>query len=94
MIVWINPFTGLAGDMLLAALIDAGAPLDAIRASIAATGLTGWELTAERVTDHGLAATRVHVDVTDPCTERQAAEVIHLASRATPNLSPPSRSPP
>jgi uncharacterized protein (TIGR00299 family) protein len=83
-IVWINPFTGLAGDMFLAALIDAGAPLDAIRASIAATGLTGWELTAERVTDHGLAATRVHVDVTDPCTERQAAEVIHLASRATP----------
>ena len=84
MIAWINPFTGLAGDMLLAALIDAGAPLDAIRASIAATGLTGWELTAERVTDHGLAATRVHVDVTDPCTERQASEVIRLASQATP----------
>jgi len=83
-IAWINPFTGLAGDMLLAALIGAGAPLDAIRASIAATGLTGWELSAERVTDHGLAATRVHVDVTDPCTERQAAEVVRLASRATP----------
>ncbi len=24
MICWVNPFTGLAGDMLLAALIDAG----------------------------------------------------------------------
>ncbi|MDX2852387.1 nickel pincer cofactor biosynthesis protein LarC [Actinacidiphila glaucinigra] len=84
MICWINPFTGLAGDMLLAALIDAGAPLDRIRAAIAATGLTGWGLTAERVTDHGLAATRVRVEVTDPHTERRAAEMVELASRAAP----------
>jgi uncharacterized protein (TIGR00299 family) protein len=83
-ICWINPFTGLAGDMLLAALIDAGAPLDRIRSAVAATGLTGWHLTAERITDHGLAATRIHVEVTDPHTERRAAEVLELASRVSP----------
>jgi uncharacterized protein (TIGR00299 family) protein len=83
-ICWINPATGLAGDMLLAALIDAGAPLDDIRGAIAATGLDGWQLTAERVTDHGLAATRVQVRVTDTVTERRAADVIELASRAAP----------
>ncbi|RDS60645.1 nickel pincer cofactor biosynthesis protein LarC [Streptomyces sp. M7] len=84
MICWINPFTGLAGDMLLAALIDAGAPLDRIRSAVAATGLTGWNLTAERITDHGLAATRVHVEVTDPHTERRATDVLEMATRATP----------
>lgn len=84
MICWINPFTGLAGDMLLAALIDAGAPLDRIRSAVAATGLSGWNLTAERITDHGLAATRVHVEVTDPHTERRATEVLEMATRATP----------
>lgn len=84
MICWINPFTGLAGDMLLAALIDAGAPLERIRSAVAATGLTGWDLTAERITDHALAATRIHVEVTDPHTERRAAEVLELASRAAP----------
>ncbi len=84
MICWINPFTGLAGDMLLAALLDAGAPLDAVRSAITATGLTGWELTGERITTHGLSATRVHVDVHDPVTERRAAELIALASAATP----------
>lgn len=84
MICWINPFTGLAGDMLLAALIDAGAPLPRVRAAIGATGLTGWELTSERVVTHGLSACRVHVRVTDDETERHAAELIALASRAAP----------
>jgi len=84
MICWINPFTGLAGDMLLGALLDAGAPLDAVRAAVAATGLTGWELASERITTHGLSATRVRVDVHDTATERPAAELIALAAAAAP----------
>ena len=84
MICWINPFTGLAGDMLLGALLDAGAPLDAVRAAITATGLTGWELTCERTVSHGLSATRVLVDVRDQATERRAADLIALASLSAP----------
>jgi hypothetical protein len=83
-ICWINPFTGLAGDMLLGALLDAGAPLDAVRAAITATGLTGWELTCERIVSHGLSATRVLVDVRDQATERRAADLIALASLSAP----------
>ena len=84
MICWINPFTGLAGDMLLGALLDAGAPLDAVRAAITATGLTGWELTCERTVSHGLSATRVLVDVRDQATERRAADLIALAALSAP----------
>ena len=84
MICWINPFTGLAGDMLLGALLDAGAPLDAVRAAITATGLTGWELTCERTVSHGLSATRVLVDVRGQATERRAADLIALASLSAP----------
>ena len=84
MICWINPFTGLAGDMLLGALLDAGAPLDDVRAAITATGLTGWELTCERTVSHGLSATRVLVDVRDQATERRAADLIALASLSAP----------
>lgn len=84
MICWINPFTGLAGDMLLAALLDAGAPLRDVRAAIGATGLTGWELTCDRVIAHGLSASSIRVRVQDPETERGAAELIALAARASP----------
>jgi pyridinium-3,5-bisthiocarboxylic acid mononucleotide nickel chelatase len=84
MIAWINPATGLAGDMFLAALLDAGAPLPVVREAIASTGLTGWELSATRVVDHGLTATRVQVSVTDTATSRAAAELISLAGQAKP----------
>lgn len=84
MICWINPFTGLAGDMLLAALIDAGAPVERVREAVAATGLTGWELSAERVTTHGLSAVRVRVAVDDSATERRAGLLMEMVSRARP----------
>lgn len=84
MICWLNPASGLAGDMFLAGLLDAGAPVDAVRDAVASTGLTGWELHVERVVDHGLAATRADVRVTDEATSRPAAELIDMAAAARP----------
>ncbi|WP_405086141.1 nickel pincer cofactor biosynthesis protein LarC [Microbispora sp. NBC_01389] len=81
MILYLNPFTGLAGDMLLGALLDAGASLDAVRRAVAATGLTGWRLDAERVRTGALTATRALVTVDDDATERRAAELLAMAAR-------------
>ena len=47
--------------------------LDAARGAVAATGLTGWDLTCESVTSHGLSAVRVRVHVQDQATRRRAA---------------------
>jgi uncharacterized protein (TIGR00299 family) protein len=80
----LNPSCGVSGDMLLAALVDLGAPLAGIRDAIASTGLTGWHLATERADAGGIQATRAVVTVTDTSIERRAAELIELAARARP----------
>ncbi|OIV35536.1 TIGR00299 family protein [Mangrovactinospora gilvigrisea] len=83
-LIWLNPFSGISGDMLLGALLDLGAPLDDIRAAVASTGLTGWELTAERVVNGGIAATHARTATTDTATHRSAAALLEMVSRAEP----------
>ena len=84
MILWLNPFSGISGDMLLGALLDLGAPLDEVRAAIASTGLTGWELTARPVRRAALAACQARVRVDDEVPARRAAELLTLARAAVP----------
>lgn len=84
MILWLNPATGLSGDMLLGALLGLGAPLERVRSAIESTGLRGWSLDAERVQVDGIAATKAVVTTDDDAPERHAAELIDLASRARP----------
>jgi pyridinium-3,5-bisthiocarboxylic acid mononucleotide nickel chelatase len=83
-ILWLNPFSGISGDMLLGALLDLGAPLGAIRAAVASTGLTGWELTAVPVRRAGLAACQARVRVDDQVPSRRAADLLTLARAAVP----------
>ncbi|MSO95930.1 MAG: nickel pincer cofactor biosynthesis protein LarC [Thermoleophilia bacterium] len=61
MIAYLDCVGGLAGDMLLAALLDAGAPEDELRAIPGRLGLHGVEINAHRVERHGIGA--LHVDV-------------------------------
>jgi uncharacterized protein (TIGR00299 family) protein len=82
LIVWLNPVSGISGDMFLGALLDVGAPLDGVRAAVAATGLAGWDLSAERVSRGGIAATRAVVTVTDTATERRAADLLTHVEQA------------
>ena len=53
---------GIAGDMLVAALLHAGAPLDRVLAEVASVGVPGWRGRAEAVLRGPYAATRFVVE--------------------------------
>ena len=84
MIVWFNPLGGASGDMLLGALLGVGAPLDGVRAAVASSGLTGWELSVETVTRGALQATRAVVGVEPQPPHRHASELLEIVGRARP----------
>ncbi|HEU5082872.1 MAG TPA: nickel pincer cofactor biosynthesis protein LarC [Acidimicrobiales bacterium] len=81
-IAWFHPFSGIAGDMALAACIDAGADLDEVRAVLHRLALPGWSLHAERVLRGGLSATHVAVEVDDDVHARTAHEILDLVGSA------------
>jgi pyridinium-3,5-bisthiocarboxylic acid mononucleotide nickel chelatase len=79
---WIDAGSGCAGDMLLAALVDAGADFDEIIAGLARLPIDGVRLTEQVVRRHGLRARQVVVAA--PATEhaRHLPEILALIEAA------------
>ena len=65
--MYLDCFSGAAGDMVVAALLDAGLPADGLRAALGSLGV-GHDIRITRVMRAGIAATHFHVD---------AAAVVH-----------------
>ena len=78
-------FSGIAGDMTLAALIDAGAPLEAIRAGLATLPLPAFSLRTEAVTRGGMRALLLQVDVPEERTYQPEEMRAMLRDAALPD---------
>jgi pyridinium-3,5-bisthiocarboxylic acid mononucleotide nickel chelatase len=84
MLAYIDCFSGISGDMLLGALLDAGLDLEALRAGLASLPLAGYTLAAEKVTDHSISGTRALVkpNANVPQAHRHLAEIETLIDAA------------
>lgn len=58
---WLDCTSGASGDMFLGALVDAGAPVDAMHEAISALAVGPVRLQVSAVERHGLGATKVDV---------------------------------
>ncbi len=74
-IAYLDCFSGVSGDMLLGALVDAGVPLADLRAELAKVPLQGYSLDAKPVTKAGVAATQALVRLEGPQPPRSLADV-------------------
>ena len=81
-VAYLDMFSGVSGDMLLGAALDAGIDLDELREALAPLGLEGVRLDAERVERCGIAATRCVVEVLDTASHRRLPEILERIGSA------------
>jgi pyridinium-3,5-bisthiocarboxylic acid mononucleotide nickel chelatase len=82
-VAWFHCFAGIAGDMALGSLIDAGADVKEIRLLLERLSLPGWEMQIEEeALRGGVACTRVLVRGTDDAVVRTHAHIAGLITEA------------
>ncbi|MGI8492596.1 MAG: nickel pincer cofactor biosynthesis protein LarC [Acidimicrobiales bacterium] len=81
-VAWWHCFAGIAGDMALGSLVDAGADLALIERELVALPVGGWSLEASQVQRGGLAATQVRVRAQDTSVVRTHSHIVGLITEA------------
>jgi uncharacterized protein (TIGR00299 family) protein len=80
--LWWHCFSGVAGDMALASLLDAGAGFEEVLLGLRSLPVGGWDLHPRRTTRAGLAATQLVVEVEEDGTERTWSDVAKILDSA------------
>ncbi len=65
-ILYFDCFSGISGDMVLGALLDAGLPLKDLQQALGSLAVSGFEVASERVLRSGVSATRFLVQDRTP----------------------------
>ena len=81
-IAYLDCFSGISGDMLLAALLDAGAPLRTINEMLAGLEI-GCAIERIKETVSGIAVSRVRVLVPEKTRHRRLSDILALLESAS-----------
>jgi pyridinium-3,5-bisthiocarboxylic acid mononucleotide nickel chelatase len=88
-LAYFDCFSGISGDMTLAALVDAGLSVDHLRSSLQSLQVPGWQLFAEKVWKNGMSATYVKVETADQSKHRSLTDILGILKKS--QLSPAVR---
>ena len=75
-------FSGISGDMVLGALVDAGADLRAIETDLRKLGLEAWDISAAKVKRGQIYATQVKVATTEAHHHRGLSVILQRIDKA------------
>ena len=83
LILYLDAGSGLAGDMLVAALLDLGVPEAIVVSGLAGLALTGYELKHSRVLRSSISARHFEVSVENAQPPRDYRSIVQLLEAAT-----------
>jgi pyridinium-3,5-bisthiocarboxylic acid mononucleotide nickel chelatase len=77
-IAYFDCFSGVAGDMIIGSLLDAGLPFADFKTEIDKLGLSGFEITARKVVKGIIEGTKFSVEIREKQPERQPKEIVKI----------------
>ncbi|HNX53770.1 MAG TPA: nickel pincer cofactor biosynthesis protein LarC [Pontiellaceae bacterium] len=92
--LYLSGFSGVSGNMMIGALLDAGLPEEAFRRMVSALPVSGYQLKVEKVMKRGISATHfdVELDHSEQHTHRQLADIIKIIEAAELSAAVKARS--
>jgi uncharacterized protein (TIGR00299 family) protein len=81
-IAYFDCFSGISGDMVLGALVDAGADLPAMESELRKLKFEEWAISAEKVKKRGIFATRVKVATGGAHHHRGLSAILRMIDEA------------
>ncbi len=81
--IYIDCFSGVSGNMLLGALLDAGLSLDQLNQELGKLGLPNWEIVATREMRQMLAGTHVEVKIGKETKHRRLPDIRQILQVST-----------
>ena len=80
--IYLDAFSGLSGDMIVGAILDAGADFAELERAAAGLGLSGYSLSTRRKSVSGIEALKFDVAVSERQPERHLGEIRAMIERA------------
>ncbi len=81
-IAYFDCFSGISGDMLLGALVDAGCEPAHLEAELRRLPITDWKLSAQKVSRGAVTATQVKVETSEHHHHRSLGTILDLIDKA------------
>ena len=76
-IAYFDCFSGISGDMISGALLDAGLKKEDLEKELSKLNLSGYRLEVKKTTKRGLTATQVKVEIEERGVERKLRDIIN-----------------
>jgi len=77
-IAYFDCFSGISGDMIIGALLDAGLKLEILEKELKKLGLSGYQLEVNKVAKKGISATQFKVKIKEKGVERKLKDILKI----------------
>ncbi|MCK4352256.1 nickel pincer cofactor biosynthesis protein LarC [candidate division WOR-3 bacterium] len=77
-VAYFDCFSGIAGDMIIGSMIDAGVDIKYLKAELKKLNLSGYKITSEKEERNGIWGTKFDVNLTQKQSERKIKDIFQI----------------